>query len=759
MSSSIEEESVQSEKNKKEVLGDENDRSDDVDDSKPDDQTLEDQNDSPDDVIKKHTIITEEDERNSYVKNAPKPIKYISKPVNIKRMNSNAEIDPNLQDSDDQDQQEKEDKEHEQEDEDSAKANKAVLPGSKSSSSIKKTSITSTNKTSSSANSTDEKSSSNKPTISRGVIKPVSKIISVPTKKSLPKEESEEEEDESEEEEDESEEEEEEEEDQSEEEEEDQSEEEEEIKKSSKKSPLSSSGELIQLLDIDPDNVYLNEIDMSVLKKGTKNTYNIEELQSVLDILGVEYDPDEWKRKDYVDAIEEELNNLDKEGLSVSGSESEGESEEEGESECESECESEEEEEEEKKKTVKKIFVKPVISQKKETTKPVSVNIQKTKVGEKTKVEEKKPITKEEPVKKLTALEERKKSLLAKKPIPPKKEEVIQTTSSRKEVVSSKEKVVTPTKKIKKQEWENIMKKDSNESDSFYDARYKITSLIAETSYVETDKYNTDPNFIILLGRQITNKYWKGVIYEDSVEVLIYEYINANPTLSEFFLTKKQKEEKEEEKSEEEGEEKILYNIYDNGFISFIVQDEEEDKKIYIYVNDADQNDINTDDEKPPEPIEGDIILGQKYKNIFIGDNSLNLKGYKSVGEYKGNSILVHVKGKQYIFIGSSIYSFTAEDKIINFYSPVKTEKNYDVESYPYAIGEEYVYLLGDQQYIVSIDRFNVKKDIPAQFVKERLHKDEETQILKKEIIREKVMFIPEEEEEEEDVARYGISD
>ena len=53
--------------------------------------------------------------------------------------------------------------------------------------------------------------------------------------------------------------------------------------------------------------------------------------------------------------------------------------------------------------------------------------------------------------------------------------------------------------------------------------------------------------------------------------------------------------------------------------------------------------------------------------------------------EFDGNSILVHISENKYVYIGSSIYSFESQAKIIRYISPVG---NSDVP-YPYAIDEK----------------------------------------------------------------------
>src|SRR5437762_8721202 len=98
--------------------------------------------------------------------------------------------------------------------------------------------------------------------------------------------------------------------------------------------------------------------------------------------------------------------------------------------------------------------------------------------------------------------------------------------------------------------------------------------------------------------------------------------------------------------------------------------------------------------------VDGD---GDKYtkfvtyrpKRIFIGtsekNNTTNFGGYGE--EYDGNSILLHIRKRNYVFIGESIYMFKSIHPIISFFSPVE---NINDVSYPYAIdNHRYVYLFG----------------------------------------------------------------
>ena len=88
-----------------------------------------------------------------------------------------------------------------------------------------------------------------------------------------------------------------------------------------------------------------------------------------------------------------------------------------------------------------------------------------------------------------------------------------------------------------------------------------------------------------------------------------------------------------------------------------------------------------------------DDFLTYYPENIFIGKSPYNSMtsfsgAYGSI--HDGNSILLHIKDNEYIWIGYQIYSFTSLSKITEFYSPIG---NNDVP-YPYAIDENNNYYL-----------------------------------------------------------------
>jgi hypothetical protein len=149
---------------------------------------------------------------------------------------------------------------------------------------------------------------------------------------------------------------------------------------------------------------------------------------------------------------------------------------------------------------------------------------------------------------------------------------------------------------------------------------------------------------------------------------------------------------------------KNIYEINDNASFPFVVFDYNGRAEIY-------NNHFNETSNKGELK---DKLMDVKYEQIFIGDNELNdpYWAFKR-GVAKGNTILLQTSKDKYLFIGKGILSFSTKDgdTIRKFYSPIGG--NYD--SFPYAIGDKYVYLLNDKKY-APIDEFDIKKDFIKQY-------------------------------------------
>lgn len=147
-----------------------------------------------------------------------------------------------------------------------------------------------------------------------------------------------------------------------------------------------------------------------------------------------------------------------------------------------------------------------------------------------------------------------------------------------------------------------------------------------------------------------------------------------------------------------------IYEINDNASFPFVVLDY--GGRVDIYNNHFDESTNNAELHKK--------LIDVKYEQIFLGDNYLNDPYwiFKN-GVAKGNTILLETGKGKYTFIGKGILSFSAinGDTIRKFYSSLGG--NYD--SFPYAVGDKYVYLLNDKKY-ASIDEFDTNKDICIQY-------------------------------------------
>jgi len=131
------------------------------------------------------------------------------------------------------------------------------------------------------------------------------------------------------------------------------------------------------------------------------------------------------------------------------------------------------------------------------------------------------------------------------------------------------------------------------------------------------------------------------------------------------------------------------YYIHDNGGRPFkVIVDK---NKVSIYKNTT---------EYPEEELYDGLVKTLNVKEVFVGKSSGN--SYMSdhtpskAKEFIGNSILLEVSAKKYMYIGTEVYMFETEDKIESYYSLVG---NNDVP-YPIALGTENVYFMLDHTYV-----------------------------------------------------------
>ena len=142
-----------------------------------------------------------------------------------------------------------------------------------------------------------------------------------------------------------------------------------------------------------------------------------------------------------------------------------------------------------------------------------------------------------------------------------------------------------------------------------------------------------------------------------------------------------------------------LYDVHDNGIRPFRV--EVDGKKVSIYkgtlpkgVTEYDRLEYTT------------LIKTLTVSAVHVGESTCNKSAYitDACGKWlSGNTILLHISGHKYMFVGQVIYEFTMEDDFEAFYSQVG---NNDVP-YPITLGSKYVYLMLDSDHTyISRDLF-----------------------------------------------------
>ena len=155
---------------------------------------------------------------------------------------------------------------------------------------------------------------------------------------------------------------------------------------------------------------------------------------------------------------------------------------------------------------------------------------------------------------------------------------------------------------------------------------------------------------------------------------------------------------------------KTQYMIHDNGGRPFIVYDTKSEKHVAVYKTKVVDKDADI-----WEYEQANKVFTSSYERIFVGDNLMKDPNYEEIGWAKGNSLLLQISDKKYVYVGDCIFSFEPvdEDTIMKYYSPVG---NSDVP-YPYAVGKKYVYLMWDKSYY-PVELFDLKKDATQQMIR-----------------------------------------
>jgi len=138
----------------------------------------------------------------------------------------------------------------------------------------------------------------------------------------------------------------------------------------------------------------------------------------------------------------------------------------------------------------------------------------------------------------------------------------------------------------------------------------------------------------------------------------------------------------------------MKYETHDNGGRPFRVVI---DKSVSIYKN----SNWETDEYKLFKTLTPkEVMIGKSTGKPSSADHSPSEANY-----FKGNTILLHLSGKKYMFIGTEMYEFEMVDDFEQYFSMIGRN---DVP-YPILLGKKYVYFMLDHNY-VSRDYFPIVK-------------------------------------------------
>jgi hypothetical protein len=158
------------------------------------------------------------------------------------------------------------------------------------------------------------------------------------------------------------------------------------------------------------------------------------------------------------------------------------------------------------------------------------------------------------------------------------------------------------------------------------------------------------------------------------------------------------------------------YLIHDNGGRPYLVKLDKSVADIYTYDKNAEVYDKHGN-EKPITKKDYTILVkSYKYKTAHVGSSPLNEMTKFSGGhgrKFHGNTVLLQLTDKRYVFIGHQIFEFTMDEKVVTYLSPVG---NNDVP-YPYIVGENNVYFLLDKKFVSKSEfpikfKKNMKRDL-----------------------------------------------
>lgn len=123
------------------------------------------------------------------------------------------------------------------------------------------------------------------------------------------------------------------------------------------------------------------------------------------------------------------------------------------------------------------------------------------------------------------------------------------------------------------------------------------------------------------------------------------------------------------------------YFTHDNGGRPFRVNISADGKSVEVYKRVECTDDCPEEDTYHEKP----ALIWRRVQHVFVGESPKTERTEFSGGfgpEFRGNSILLHLKGLTYVCIGESVFQFNAKSPIVKYVSEVG---NNDVP-YPYAL-------------------------------------------------------------------------
>lgn len=124
-----------------------------------------------------------------------------------------------------------------------------------------------------------------------------------------------------------------------------------------------------------------------------------------------------------------------------------------------------------------------------------------------------------------------------------------------------------------------------------------------------------------------------------------------------------------------------IYFIHDNNGIPFRVAIDELRKRTLVYKYDNEQSYNEQSYESDNSKSSKSVILDTTFERVFLGGPLPDIFITNGDTFEIGNSILIHITGTKYIFIGMYIYEFESQEPIVEYISPIGNNNT----PYPFA--------------------------------------------------------------------------